>query len=182
MTTIAYDGRFVAADSLRCCDDIRHSKPARKLQFEPKSKVLFATTGYSGLMKPWADWYLKGAKPNDDTRPKLVDENSGDFIVFSLEKGAVLFSQMVPYPVELGTVPSAWGSGRKIALGVMDYAFGFDPEAYGSAVRAVQCACKRDVFSALPVSIFDFQELKFLTLAEFEAQCIQYHKSKPPAV
>lgn len=169
MTTIAYDGRFVAADSLRCCDDIRHLNPARKLRFEPKSKVLFATTGYSGLMNPWVDWYLKGAKPDDDARPKLTDEDSGDFIVFSLEKGAVLFSQMVPYPVELGIVPNAWGSGRKIALGAMDYAFGHDSDAYGSAVRAVQCACKRDIFSAFPISIFDLQELKFLILAEFEA-------------
>ena len=54
MTVIAWDGQYVAADSLETSGCVRSSRPVDKI--EVREGVVYAVTGSAGLHKPLIDW------------------------------------------------------------------------------------------------------------------------------
>lgn len=144
MTVIAWDGRYVAADSLETFGSCRASKPVVKLQL--RGTVLFGLTGTAALLEPMIEWYLAGCKIDD--LPKVADDRSR-LLVFR-EGKAHCYTMKVPYPVECYAV-DAWGTAAEVALGAMD--------AGVSAEKAVEIAIARDVWCGGPVQVVDLHSL-----------------------
>jgi len=135
MTTIAYDGVCVAADSRRCAgweivDDnatkvvVRHGR-------------IYAQSGLGGMLDPLVEWHHSGADP------KCVPSSSGSdgwgLLVVEIVDGrpvATYRCNEAPWPV---AVPPPWsqGSGGNYATGAMC--------AGRTAAEAVAIAARRDI-------------------------------------
>lgn len=134
MTTIAWDGTTVAADSAATYHDhIRTAKGATKLR--RNGNTVYACVGWGALFEPLIKWYEAGAKPEDMFN--VGDECDTYLLVFKKGRG-FLYRTAMPYPDEVFP-PVAWGSGANIALGAMLHK--------ASAKEAVEIACNACVFT-----------------------------------
>lgn len=146
MTTIAWDGRYIAADSLQGSSDYNIQEPAMKLW--RRDSLVYAITGYFAWFEAWIKWYEAGSDPTNI--PICKDSDCGNFIVFK-ENRCFMFCNEFPYADEQ-FAPCAFGSGRKYALGVMHYG--------GSAKNAVEVCCKIDPGSGGPILVYDLFEFQ----------------------
>lgn len=146
MTTIAYDGRYVAADSQVCFGACRGAKSVQKIKV--RGSVAYACTGHGALFDPMIVWFEMGAKPED--KPKVSDDKNACLLVFSDGKCRAYKSDL-PYPEELFG-PDAWGSGAEYAIGAM--------RAGASAEHAVRIAIECDVYSGGPTQVIDLYDLQ----------------------
>lgn len=116
MTTIAWDGISVAADTQGRIGDYTAPKPTRKLYRD--GDIVYAFSGCTPLFKPMREWHKNGADPK--TAPSCEDKDSlsnSALIVF--EKGTCkLYRPTLPYPEDIDA-PDAWGSGADFAIGAM---------------------------------------------------------------
>lgn len=147
MTTIAWSGTQLAADSLQGSTDFTCSKPAVKLR--EKGARVYAITGFFSWFDAWIKWYEDGADPKDTPICKYNDP-PGEFLVFE-DGRCFMFSTQLPYPDEQ-FAPDAFGSGSKYAIGAMLYG--------ATAKEAVECAVKVDPGSGGPVQVIDLESLK----------------------
>ena len=146
MTTIAWDGRYVAADSLQGGRDYDSSVPATKLVLA--GERVYAICGYFAWFQAWIKWHENGADPANTPVCKLPQSET-TFIVFE-DGGCFTFDLEMPY-ADISHPGEALGSGRKFAMGAM--AAGLNAE------QAVRVAIKLDPHSGGPVQVIDLYGL-----------------------
>lgn len=119
MTTIATDGWSVAVDtgmtngSMKEQFDVRKFA-IRKVLLPTEKDYLFFATGTFGLMHPFINWYLSGAKIKDIPTP-VRDHNFGiELLIFENNSIACIGSDN-PGRVPLNA-PLALGSGHYYAI------------------------------------------------------------------
>jgi ATP-dependent protease HslVU (ClpYQ) peptidase subunit len=131
MTTIATDGRTIAADGLVTAGIERIDTSARKIV--RVDGLIYALCGRTSALRPLVRWHQDGADP--DTVPKVggewglvvIDPNQPHAHYYHND---ALFPSFVPYPC-------AFGTGEQFARGAM--LAGADPR------RAVEIAAECDV-------------------------------------
>lgn len=162
MTTICWDGRNLAADSLRSRNGVRmghypkiHAKAADGEFYheEDGRRLAFALTGFPAHREQWIAWYLNGQGKDDLPHAPDTSDLGGWFIVLREGEHPSLrvCSLATPYLVDVAEAPDAWGSGGEIALGAM--------LAGKSALKAVAIACgpRGDTGTGGPIRFLDTQ-------------------------
>jgi hypothetical protein len=132
MTTIATDGKTIAADSRVTGTFIgRHDK-----LFEINGSVFGVSGNVTRVMRV-VDWLAAGCP--DNSRPEVDD----DFAILQLHPEGVLFWDSALRPVAYGIPHAAIGTGGEFAMGAM--MAGKSPE------KAVEIACGLDECSGPPI-------------------------------
>lgn len=111
MTTVATDGKTIAADGLATYGDIIVETQQRKIV--QRDGVLFATTGGSAAGDAAIAWYLGGADPQEAPKGKWTL-----IVVLGVDQPLFVFNDEEPYADEW-SVPAAFGSGHAIARAAM---------------------------------------------------------------
>jgi ATP-dependent protease HslVU (ClpYQ) peptidase subunit len=145
MTTIAYRGGIIAADSRETWEGeaggtsiMRCTKLYRKRV--AKRDVILATAGASFTGMVFVDWYGSGKDVPTSLTNATLEE---DFDVVILDRGKVYVSNHMCRPVEIDQPFFSVGSGRKAAMGAM--------HCGRTAKGAVEIACLVDPFTAPPI-------------------------------
>lgn len=136
MTTIAYDGYVLAADTMSQSSFI-DQVPFRKIR--TFSDCWIAGAGTVGAILQWVDWYRSGADKDDYPYERLNGEDSlGGIFVVSRKTGKLeVWGPSHPYAcVEASYGVNALGSGEHFAMGAM--------LAGANAIEAVKVASKLD--------------------------------------
>ncbi len=147
MTTIACDGKTVAADGLSCCGDERIETDTKKLIVD--GQHIYGITGDYPIFDAAVKWYLEGAKPGE--QPKASSEKNGggwSFLVFKPDH-VVSFTDDMPY-ADTFPYPAAFGSGNDYAMGAM--------YAGKSSQEAVQIAAKLTITTGGIISVFNLPQ------------------------
>jgi ATP-dependent protease HslVU (ClpYQ) peptidase subunit len=142
MTTIAFDGLILAADSLCCWGNMKESRDAEKLRFVDGH--YYAVTGADGMLDALIAWHKAGAKPEQYPR---VGETGAQLVVINKTlRACIYYEQDQPYGC---AVPRRWaiGTGRDFAMGAL--------HAGANAVDAVRIAANLDTRSGGPVQWFN---------------------------
>lgn len=147
MSTVAYDGRYLAADTQASDNGQRSLKKAMKIA--SKNGIAYGSVGVMGVKDVFIQWYEAGADPKSMPPHGFADNDLGNFIVIKAGK-CMVYSWMWPYPQE-EIAPMAWGSGAQYALGAM--------VAGANAIKAVECAIKLDLHSGGQVDVIDLERL-----------------------
>jgi len=132
MTTVAWDGKTLAADSQGTIGGIR-CKVAKILR--SRNGFLAAAAGPADAILPWLRWVAAGLKP--DEQPEQLSDKGMVMIVDP--KGRVYTFEGSPVRMPLLDKFWAFGSGGELAMGAM--AMGAD------ARTAVKVAAKFDVYT-----------------------------------
>lgn len=135
MTTIATDGRMVAADSRSTCGNLVVQRAAVKLRRLADGRVL-GTAGTAAQGIEFGDWLDAGADPAE--RPDFDDLEA-----IVLDYDCHVWACGNSGKLTLRDAPHAIGTGGDVALGAM--------LAGRDAFEAVKLACTVDVWSAEPV-------------------------------
>ena len=145
MTTIAYDGKTLAADSLATVNGLSQ-RGFQKIRKE--GQEFFALGGDSATFQAWIEWWYKGANP------KGIPVGPGPSILLIVTaEGVHQVHSETPYadkegiPLPDGREVHACGSGGEIALGAM--------MAGATAKEAVEIACMIDVYSGGEVQVIE---------------------------
>lgn len=147
MTTIAWDGKSVAADSMKSAGVyVTRSGSFEKLV--RRGQEVFAFAGSAPLFAPMIEWYLAGA--DAQKCPKDADDGSSALIVFK-EGRCFQYILETPYPEEL-FAPDAFGAGSDFAIGAI--------KAGASVHRAIEIAseCTPHTGGAIQVIDLTFQQ------------------------
>ena len=141
MTTIAWDGKTLATDSLNTADGIIISSTAQKIFLDIGDYVAVAISGDTAAMIKFVEWL----KEKQGKHPKA------DGAAFCVDRTGEL-SRVFPSDEELQTEIDpgfiAGGTGWEIALGALD--------AGKTAVEAVKIAIGRDVYSGGEIQSYTF--------------------------
>lgn len=142
MSTIAYDGKTVAADLQGTAGG--SPRLTHKLFKEPDGSIIGIVGDYNiGLAA--IRWWRNGAKASLYPQEMKEKECTTTMIVFHL--GAVLEFRALPIPEPVHVKMWAWGSGADYALGAMSCG--------KTAAEAVEIATKWDIHTGLGVVSFD---------------------------
>jgi len=137
MTTIAWTGDEVAADTLGTVSDLIQQSPTEKL-IKHKG-VIYCLTGDFAQCLAVVDWLKCGADLS--AVPEFLDEPGFDILVIKdSATGHIFANSFHPYPV---SPPVTLGTGHQIALGAI--------MAGATAHQAVEHACRVDVNSGPPI-------------------------------
>lgn len=136
MTTIAWDGEYLAADTLTTSNGLFDSRRIKILKI---NKCLIGGTGIQAMCKEFLDWFRDGA--DYENLPTLTDSNG---IIIHPDKTITMFSESGHWRIE-GEKIYSLGSGYMLALGAM--------AAGASAKRAVQVAMKYDLSTGGNVTV-----------------------------
>lgn len=166
MTTIAFDGRVIAADTQATMgttivqgNSIRKIFPVEIANGTKRPyRLVFCFCGSLALFPAAVHWHAAGADP---TRQPLPLDDSSSFIVVDAQNPK---KPLVYEYTGLGrghglclNAPITFGSGGDIAQTVLN--LGFD------AITAVEQAALMDVYSSLPLEAFDVVKWKWLKKA-----------------
>lgn len=163
MTTIAYDGSSIAADSLAIFGNVRGSVPFEKLRYyvvergtEPQERYIVAAAGTAGVAHSMFLRWLATYDPVNDVLLTLTpeDDNSATLIVIRImgEEGGHEAYHVASngFPTVITYTPWAIGSGGEFAEGFMagrlPWASGQGAEGR-AAYEAVKAASKHDVYT-----------------------------------
>lgn len=148
MTTIAYDGRYLAADTMATYGQtIKCQQPYSKLRMEARKgygnavvHYAFALAGNLATLQAWSTWFhgIDTQLPVDPHKAPVGAGAETTFIVVVQGMPAHALNAETPYMLE-ADVPDAWGSGARFALGAM--AMG------ANAVEAVAAAMVHDAYT-----------------------------------
>lgn len=144
MTTIAFDGRGIAADRMCCIGNtpVRSPQPKiRRLTFRGVPAVM-GTSGAVEYGHAVMDWLEAGAQVGKE--PQLGDGDESCSVLVATKDNVFLFANSCN-GVALGKIQWASGSGADYALGAM--AMG------ASAKRAVEIATRLDINSGCGVDV-----------------------------
>lgn len=136
MTTVAWDGKTLAADSQVTIGNCRGS--GTKLVSNAAGYIA-AGAGMLGDVLPWLQWVANGM--DDEDRPSSLGEES--VVIIVPPRGAPLWFAGTHIPTKLPRHKFAIGSGGDFAMGAM--AMGAD------AVAAVKIAAAHDVYTGRKV-------------------------------
>ena len=142
MTTIAWDGKSVAADCLATINQYPTDRNFKKLR-QSKGKV-YGCSGYAPLLEPLIEWHQLGADPA--TIPSSSDDDyRAGLIVFDGAR-CFYYLSVIPYPDELKP-PYSWGVGSDFAIGAMK--MGAD------ARRAIEIAIECNVHTGGEIQVIN---------------------------
>jgi hypothetical protein len=145
LTTIAYDGKTVAADRLAalggtptlCCK-------VAKVDYEGEACIV-AATGVSSECQAMLRWAKQGFKSDD--KPKVTEST----LLAFFEDSRIVWRWMDDRPQEMITlIESFWsdGSGADYALGAM---------AYGATAKeALEIATRLDINTGYGIDVLEF--------------------------
>jgi hypothetical protein len=140
MTTIAFDGRFLAADTQTCQGDAR--RKGRKI-YLIEDQYAIATCGETQKSLLFVEWAKRGFK--DEERPSIKEPFAA--IVVNLLTGKVAEYEDLCVAEPFTEKYCANGSGKDIAIAAME--LGHD------AIAGVKLACKINLYTGLPVEYID---------------------------
>lgn len=141
-TTIAFDGRLLAADSQITAGGSKYLQSVKIVRI---GRAFVAAAGEMTQITRFRDWYEHGHDPRN--YPKKLDE----FTAIVVTPLGVTQYWDVGYGVPVPT-PCAIGTGADAARGAM--------MAGVDAKRAVQIATRIDLYSGEPVIVHSIDELK----------------------
>jgi hypothetical protein len=147
MTIIAWDSRYVMADSMATNASKRVAN-AEKLVV--RNSTVYGLTGAAALFEPMIAWHIAGADPATVPKGRDADDDATLF-VFSTERAA-FYKTELPFAEDFRSSPMAWGIGSEFAIGALD--------AGADLKTAVEIAIKRSVWLGGPVQIIDLESLK----------------------
>lgn len=117
MTTIAFDGRTIAADGMRTWGGEIRGLAHQKLLV--RGKCIYAFTGLTPMFEPMVAWHVGGATLEAMPRlPAGPDEKGGWTLIVIDQKGLGKYTDSCPYP-ERFDPPIAFGAGGDYAIGAM---------------------------------------------------------------
>lgn len=136
MTTVAFDGKTLAADTLISQDNCRFGQADKC--FRLSNGYVFAAAGATALSYQFKDWIEGGMNP--DSVPKLEDRPFEGILIidgnaFELTRFGELFPACVPW---------AGGSGWQAAMVAMRLG--------KTATEAVELAASVDVYTGGPIT------------------------------
>lgn len=142
MTTVAWDGKTLAADKMTTTNGRPHLAMHGKLHRinYHGQDALAAGSGVVAFSHAVIEWLNAGAPP--DHRPEMPGPDDSFSVLVVTEAGLFTYIDSLT-PVALGQLQWALGSGGEYALGAM--------AAGASAKRAVEIACTLDVSSGMGV-------------------------------
>jgi len=147
MTTIATDGKTIAADGLATRNGNVMVRDRAKIKVERGVQdAIYAMAGPSGMTDRIIKWHRAGADPKE-VPPVGADE--GWSLLIITPDGCFAAGSGAPYPCQVN-LPFAIGSGADLALGAMEV--GASPE------EAVKAACRRDVHSGGEIQVVNIAE------------------------
>lgn len=153
MTTIAFDGRYMAADSRRTAQ--YYDDTAEKLIICPETPTsplrIVSAAGSDSLVAQIFLWFQQGADP--ETAPKL-DVITGGFI---WEEDNFYYFDNNFYPTE-DAIPAANGSGSDFAMGAMLQG--------ATAMEAISISIDLDPHTGPPILYVD-TDLQLLEIKEY---------------
>jgi len=146
LTTIAFDGRSVAADRQMTIGGTAIKSPFPKIKrvmIEGVKSICGFSSGNVCHVMPVLEWLQQGCP---DERPDISDAK--DFSLILVNRAGVFYSTESLNLVPIGNIPWAIGSGADFALGAM--------AAGASAKRAVMLTMQLDTstgmgFDVLPL-------------------------------
>lgn len=143
MSTIAFDGKTVAADKQSTDNSIRRA--CSKIKRIPSGELL-AGCGPHGMVNVMMAWYEAGA---DLTKYPVGQNDNQDWailIVINPKTGKSIEYGKHPAIMEFDAGPWAWGSGREFAMAAMHC--GCD------ATKAINVAAHFDTNTGIGVDVF----------------------------
>lgn len=156
MTTIATDGKTVAADGQRTLGSERISMVEKKLRM--KAGRIYAITGTFAFFDDLIMWHIMGARVEDV--PKGDGDNGWSLLV--IEPGATgvhRYTSECPR-LEIFPYPATFGSGADYAMGAM--CAGADPR------EAVTIASRLDINTGGEIQVIDIAA-EFTDIVPFKA-------------
>lgn len=129
MTTVAWDGKSVAADSMAVAGG--YVKPQKAVKIRRVRETVYACTGSFSLFEPMIAWHQSGADPKD----LPVAKNESLVLIVFHEGRCLCFRNDEPYPDE-SFAPDAWGDGYQYAIGAMKNG----ADARRAVETAIECA------------------------------------------
>lgn len=142
MTTIAWDGKSVAADSMMLAGN-GQIRPGSASKIARVGDTVYAITGALALFWPLIHWHSEGAKIG--AKPGISEKDGASFFVFKKGK-CFCYPADSAYPDELFP-PDAWGYGGDFAIGAL--------MAGADARKAVEIACLVNPHTGGSVEIVD---------------------------
>jgi hypothetical protein len=144
MTTIATDGRTIAADGLRCIGNERISLSTKKIRVVEGR--IFAISGDFAVFGPAIEWYLAGADPK--RVPSGEAGHDGGYGLYVIERDGRFYrySDKFPYPDDI-PYPATFGSGANYAMAALKC--GKAPQ------EAVALAAELDVYTGGEIQVID---------------------------
>lgn len=139
MTTIAYDGKTLAVDSMTSCDRFVNSRGTQKMWRNVGPFNCVAMAGPTSRYPAILCWLEGGADP-------LLWNPEWDAVAWVVDKSGRVYRYVSGYPESI-EAPDADGSGAEFALGALD--------AGKSAREAIEIAAQRDFYTGGPVQAFD---------------------------
>lgn len=130
MTTIATDGKVMAADRLVTGNGIAHGEMTKIHRAENGDVI--GCCGSAFKLLDFVDWYN-----SDQKQPFNGESDDFEALVLTASGEVRCYDHTGRYIIE--TLPAASGSGSAVALGAMD--------AGAGPIQAVSIACGRDVYS-----------------------------------
>ena len=145
MTTIAWDGKAMAADRQAATGNtphVSHGGKIKRITFNGVDALIGRCGTIASAMQV-VDWLAAGANPAN--KPEISSAEDDSFsLLLATAKGVYYFATGT-IPVFIGRRPWAIGSGGDYALGAM--------EAGADARKAVQIACKLDINSGMGIDV-----------------------------
>lgn len=146
MTTIAYDGRYIAVDSRVSQDNRIVNDECDK--FIIRTGWVFFLTGNLAIQKEFIDCFCNGSSYRKKGAIGAIGFNETDGLVYDFNHGDDQFDLCHLYHKE------AIGSGMHYAIAAMDFG--------RSAVDAVKYASTRDMYTGGSIRCFDTRTGKFI--------------------
>lgn len=143
MTTIAWDGKTLAADKQATCAGLRGT--TTKIRRTPTGHLM-AWTGDEDSGRAVAGWYEEGADPAKWPKCQEDKELWSRLIVVNCVGEAFTFERQ-PIAMRVEDAFMAWGSGRDFAMAAM--------HCGKTAREAVTVASHYDVSTGMGVDAFD---------------------------
>ena len=145
MTTVAWDGKTLAADKMSSNGNSKHGKTTKVHKI---NGCLCAVIGSHDVATEMLHWFQEGAEPADF--PDIQAEtNDAGLVVITPERRITLYER-APYPLIFEQEFAAYGSGRDFALAAMHLGC--------TAEEAVRVAMAYDLYTGHGVDAISFDD------------------------
>jgi len=148
MTTIAFDGKSVAADGWQMTDDGTIDRQHIQKIFEAKTNryAVVGGAGETDAVNAFVEWIMGGTPKR--TYPEICKERADYCEYFAVTVDGLLeMYERTAKPVSSSKHIDAFGSGRRLALGAM--------AAGASAENAVRIASQFDIRTGGKITVID---------------------------
>lgn len=143
-TTIATDGKTIAADGLRCAGSERVSLTEKKIRIV--NGTIYALTGDYACFNPAIKWHRDGADPGKQPPGHPARDGGWSLIVIGEDGRLVKYSDKLPY-AEPFPYPATFGIDADYAMAAMHC--GKSPR------EAVELAAKLGVYTGGEIMVVD---------------------------